>query len=215
MAAVPSALAEQFEDIEQQREASSFGMWVFLITEVMFFGGLFLSYTIYRVIYPAAFADASLHLDVTLGTINTAVLICSSFTMALAVHSAQTGRQRLLPLFLLATLLIGLVFLGIKFTEWSHEIENNLVPGHGFLYPGPYGQPAKLFFSLYFLMTGVHALHLFIGVCVLAVLCILSWRGRFSPQYHTPIEIAGLYWHFVDVVWLFLYPLLYLIDVYR
>src|ERR1051325_8227464 len=122
VAAVPSALAEQFEDIEQQREASAFGMWVFLITEVMFFGGLFLSYTIYRVIYPAAFADASLHLDVTLGTINTAVLICSSFTMALAVHSAQTGRQRLLPLFLFATLLIGLVFLSIKFIEWSHEI---------------------------------------------------------------------------------------------
>jgi len=215
VAAVPRTLAEQFEDAEQQREAGSFGMWVFLITEIMFFGGLFLSYTIYRITYAGAFADASLHLDVTLGTVNTVVLICSSFTMTLAVHSAQTGRQRLLLLFLLTTMLIGLVFLGIKFVEWSHEIEENLVPGHGFIYPGSYTQPAKLFFSLYFLMTGVHALHLFIGMGVLAVLLVQSWLGRFSPQYHTPIEIAGLYWHFVDIVWLFLYPLLYLIDVYH
>jgi len=215
VAAVPSVPAEQFEDAEQQREASSFGMWVFLITEIMFFGGLFLSYTIYRVIYTEAFADASRHLDLTLGTINTAVLICSSFTMALAVHSAQTGRRRLLMTFLLATMIIGLVFLTIKFTEWSHEIDDNLVPGHGFIYPGPYTQPAKLFFSLYFLMTGVHGLHVFIGVCVLAVLFVLAWRNHFSPQYHTPIEVFGLYWHFVDIVWLFLYPLLYLIDVYR
>jgi cytochrome c oxidase subunit III len=210
VAAVPKIVAEHFEDAEQQREAASFGMWVFLITEIMFFGGLFLSYTIYRVIYTEAFANASLHLDVTLGTINTAVLICSSFTMALAVHSAQTGRQRLLLVFLLATLLLGLVFLGIKFIEWSHEIEDNLVPGHGFIYPGPFNQPAKLFFSLYFLMTGVHALHLFIGVCVLSVLCVLSWLGHFSPQYHTPIEVAGLYWHFVDLVWVFIFAVFYL-----
>lgn len=215
MAAVPSVIAEQFEDVEQQREASSLGMWVFLITEVMFFGGLFLSYTIYRVIYAEAFADASRHLDVTLGTINTAALICSSFTMALAVHSAQTGHRKLLMTYLFATMLIGLVFLGIKLTEWSHEIEKHLVPGHSFIYPGPYTQPAKLFFSLYFLMTGIHALHLFIGVCVVTVLLVQSWRGRFSPLYHTPIEVVGLYWHFVDIVWLFLYPLLYLIDVYH
>lgn len=215
MAAVSSPLAEQFENLEQQREASAFGMWVFLITEIMFFSGLFLSYTIYRVVYPQAFADASLHLDVTLGTINTAVLICSSFTMALAVHSAQTGHRKLLMAFLFATMLIGLLFLAIKFTEWSHEIDAHLVPGHSFVYPGPYNQPAKLFFSLYFLMTGVHGLHVFLGICVLAVLFVLAWRDRFSPQYHTPVEIVGLYWHFVDIIWLFLYPLLYLIDVYH
>src|SRR5215813_11908217 len=172
-------------------------MWVFLITEVMFFGGLFLSYTIYRVVYTDAFADASLHLDVTLGTINTIVLICSSFTMVLAVHSAQTDQRRLLAGLLLVTMLLGLVFLGVKFTEWSQEIAENHVPGHSFVYPGPYAQPAKLFFSLYFLMTGVHALHLFIGVCVLAVLLVQAWLGRFSPEYYTPIEITGLYWHFV------------------
>jgi cytochrome c oxidase subunit III len=210
----PSVLAPQFDDIEQQHDAGSLGMWVFLVTEVMFFGGLFLSYTIYRVIYPDAFADASRHLNTTLGAVNTAVLICSSLTVVLAVYSAQIGNRSLLLWFLLATILLGLVFLGIKFTEYAHKFEEQLVPGSSFVYPGPYTQPAKLFFSLYFAMTGVHALHMVIGIGVFAVLFVQAWRDQFSPAYYTPIELSGLYWHFVDIVWIFLFPLLYLLGLH-
>lgn len=214
MSEATSILAPQFDDIEQQRGAGALGMWVFLVTEVMFFGGLFLSYTIYRVIYAEAFADASRHLNTTLGAVNTAVLICSSLTVVLAVYSAQIGNRTLLLWFLLATILLGLVFLGIKFIEYAHKFTEHLVPGGAFVYPGPYTQPAKLFFSLYFAMTGVHALHMVIGIGIFAVLFVQAWRNQFSPSYYTPIELAGLYWHFVDIVWIFLFPLLYLIGLH-
>jgi cytochrome c oxidase subunit 3 len=214
VAEATSILAPQFDDVEQQRSADTLGMWVFLVTEVMFFGGLFLSYTIYRVIYPDAFADASRHLDVTLGAVNTAVLICSSLTVVLAVYSAQIGNRTLLLWFLLATILLGLVFLGIKFAEYAHKFAEHHVPGSAFVYPGPYTQPAKLFFSLYFAMTGVHALHMVIGIGIFAVLFVQAWRNQFSPAYYTPIELSGLYWHFVDIVWIFLFPLLYLIGLH-
>jgi len=212
--AASSTLAHQFDDAEQQRGAGSLGMWVFLVTEIMFFGGLFLGYVTYRIAYPDAFADASRHLDTTLGAVNTAVLICSSLTVVLAVYSAQIGNRTLLLGFLLATILLGLVFLGIKFAEYAHKFTEQLVPGSSFLYPGPYTQPAQLFFSLYFAMTGLHALHMVVGIGVFAVLLAQAWRNRFSPAYHTPIELSGLYWHFVDIVWIFLFPLLYLIGVH-
>ena len=214
MAEAPSVLAHHFDDVEQQRDAGTFGMWVFLVTEIMFFGGLFLGYTIYRVTYPDAFADASRHLDTGLGAVNTAVLICSSLTVVLAVYSAQTGNRTLLLWFLLATILLGLVFLGIKFVEYAHKFAEHHVPGGAFVYPGPYTQPAKLFFSLYFAMTGLHGLHMVIGIGVFAVLFVQAWRGRFSPAYYTPDELSGLYWHFVDIVWIFLFPLLYLIGLH-
>jgi cytochrome c oxidase subunit 3 len=209
-----TALAHHFDTIEQQREAGSLGMWIFLVTEVMFFGGLFLGYVTYRIVYPDAFADASRHLDTLLGAVNTAVLICSSLTMALAVHSAQMSKRFLLLVCLGATLLLGLVFLGIKFTEYAHKFAEHLVPGAAFVYPGPYTQPAALFFSLYFAMTGLHAVHMIIGVGVLAVLFVQAWRGRFSAAYHAPVELSGLYWHFVDIIWIFLFPLLYLIGLH-
>jgi cytochrome c oxidase subunit 3 len=209
-----SILADQFDDTEQQHRAGSLGMWIFLVTEIMFFGGLFLSYTVYRVIYPDAFADASRHLDTTLGAINTAVLICSSLTVVLSIYCAQIGNRTFLLVYLLATMLLGLAFLGIKTTEYSHKFAEHLVPGNAFVYPGPYTQPAELFFSLYFAMTGLHALHMVIGIGIFAVLFVQAWRNHFSPAYYTPLELSGLYWHFVDIVWIFLFPLLYLLGVH-
>jgi cytochrome c oxidase subunit 3 len=206
-----SALQHHFDNLEQQREASSLGMWVFLVTEIMFFGGMFTAYVVYRTFYPAAFADASSHLDITLGGANTAVLICSSLTMALAVHGAQVGNRKALILFPILTSLLGLTFLGIKSVEYADKFEHHLVPGTGFSYPGPDARQVQLFFSIYFAMTGLHALHMIIGVGVLAVLLMKALRGAYTPAYHTPVEVSGLYWHFVDIVWIFLFPLLYLL----
>ncbi|MDZ7289031.1 MAG: cytochrome c oxidase subunit 3 family protein [candidate division KSB1 bacterium] len=200
--------------MDQQFEASTLGMWVFLITEIMFFGGLFLGYTIYRSLYPEAFAEASRLLDYRLGAINTAVLICSSLTMVLAVRAAQLGQRRQLILFLLLTILLGSVFLGNKVVEYSHKFHDHLVPGPNFGPQLPLANPqhAQIFFSFYFAMTGLHALHMIIGIGILSVLIYMSWRGRFSPEYFAPVDISGLYWHFVDIVWIFLFPLLYLIS---
>jgi cytochrome c oxidase subunit 3 len=203
--------AHQFDDLGQQYEAANLGMWAFLATEILFFGGLFLGYTVYRAAYPAAFAEGSHHLDIMLGSINTAVLIGSSLTMALAVHSAQVGKRQALVGFLGLTMLLGLVFLSIKFVEYGHKFAEALVPGADFVYSGPSTPQVQLFFAFYFIMTGLHALHMVIGIGLLGVLAWLAWRDYFSAQYYTPVEIAGLYWHFVDIVWIFLFPLLYLI----
>jgi cytochrome c oxidase subunit III len=209
-----AALAHQhqFDDAAQQYEASALGMWVFLVTEIMFFGGLFTAYVAYRSAYPAAFGLASAHLDLTLGAVNTAVLIGSSLTMALAVHSSQTGKRNALVIFLLLTMALGSVFLGIKAVEYADKFHHGLVPGPYFTFSGPDAKRAEIFFSLYFAMTGVHALHMIIGLGVLTVLVLQARKGRFGTRYHTPIELAGLYWHFVDIVWIFLFPLLYLIE---
>lgn len=209
-----SILAHHFSDLEQQREASTLGMWAFLITEIMFFGGLFTGYAVYRAAYPEAFAEASHHLDVLLGSINTVVLIGSSLTMALAVHGAQVNDRKALIRFLLLTMFLGLVFLGIKLIEYAHKFEEQLVPGSNFYYAGAHPQQVQLFFSFYFAMTGMHALHMIIGIGILSVLVILAWRGRFSSVYYSPVELTGLYWHFVDIVWIFLFPLLYLIGLH-
>jgi cytochrome c oxidase subunit 3 len=203
-------LAEQFDDLEQQHRAATFGMWVFLVTEVMLFGGMFTGYTVYRFLYPAGFAEGSRHMDLVLGSINTAVLIVSSLTMALAVHAAQRDDRRALLGFLGATILLGLCFLGIKAVEYTQHYREQLVPGLAFGYDGPLARQVELFFLFYFIMTGIHALHLTIGVGVVGVLLVMAWRGKFSPEAHDPMEVTGLYWHFVDVVWIFLLPLLYL-----
>ena len=207
-----SALEHQFDDLEQQHEASWLGMWVFLTTEVMFFGGLFLGYAVYRGSYSHAFGMASEHLDIVLGTINTAVLLCSSLTMALAVHATQLGTRKTAVVFLLLTILLGSVFLGIKGVEYYHKYDESLIPGHDFHFENADPRHAQIFFSFYFVMTGMHALHMVIGIGLLAVMAYLTYAGRFSPEHASPIEIAGLYWHFVDIVWVFLFPLLYLID---
>ncbi len=205
------ALAHHFENLDEQKEASSLGMWLFIAQEVMFFGGMFLAYTVYRNLYPAAFAEASHHLDWKLGGINTAVLILSSLTMALAVRAAALGHRKQIVLFLVATVVLGSIFLGVKVVEYGDKFEHHLVPGPHFQFPGPNARPAQIFYSLYFAMTGLHALHMIIGIPILLVLAWKAHRGRYGPAYHTPVEMTGLYWHFVDIVWIFLFPLLYLV----
>jgi cytochrome c oxidase subunit III len=206
-----SPLAHQFEDLEQQHEAASLGMWIFLATEVMFFGGLFTGYTLYRNLYLTGFEAGSHHLNVTIGAINTAVLICSSLTMALAVRAAQMGKRHTLVAFLISTIALGLVFVIIKLTlEWRHDFLEGLAPGLNFDL-AKYSKSMELFFCFYFIMTGVHALHMVVGVGILTVLTVLGWKGHYGPDHFNAVETAGLYWHFVDIVWIFLFPLLYLI----
>ena len=210
-----SALKHHFDDLDQQHEAATLGMWVFLATEVLFFGGLFTAYMLYRVWYPETFGAASRTLDITLGAVNTMVLITSSLTMALAVHAAATDERRRLMLFLVLTMALGMAFLGIKGIEYYQKFEEHHIPGFGFHFEGTAPERANLFFSLYFAMTGLHALHMIIGLAVMMVMLFMAWRGRFSARWHTPIEISGLYWHFVDIIWIFLFPLLYLVDRHR
>lgn len=209
--------------MEQQKETSSFGMWVFLVTEIMFFGGMFGAYLVYRVTHFTAFAAGSTSLDITLGAVNTAILICSSLTMALAVHAAQVGSKKAIIGFLILTILLGGVFLGIKGVEYHAKFVEHHVPGPNFHFEPehlsheyPFGaideRAAQIFFSLYFAMTGMHALHMVIGIGLMIWLIIDANKGKFNPTYHTPVEVVGLYWHFVDIVWIFLFPLLYLIS---
>jgi cytochrome c oxidase subunit III len=186
-------------------------MWVFLVTEVMFFGGLFAAYTIYRTLYSDAFADTSRHMDVILGGFNTAVLICSSLTMALAVHAAQMNARKALPWFLIGTIGLGTIFLVVKAFEYTHKWHEHLVSGLHFQYEGPYAAQAQILFGFYFIMTGMHAVHMTVGIGLLGYLLWQARRQTYSSEYFTPIELVGLYWHFVDIVWIFLFPLLYLI----
>ena len=207
-----AAVAHQFDDIEQQRSAVTLGMWVFLAQEVMFFGGAFCAYVCYRALYPDVFGHVSHHLDVRLGTFNTAVLIASSLTMALAVHAAQSGRRGgAIVMWLVWTMGLGSTFLGVKAYEYWHKFHEHLVPGPHFVYPGADAPQAQLFFSIYFILTGLHAIHMIIGIGLLLWLVRDSLRGRYSALYNAPVENVGLYWHFVDIVWIFLFPLLYLI----
>ena len=206
------ALQHHFDDLEQQLEASTLGMWLFLVTEVMFFGGMLAAYMLYRIWYPVAWADGSNELNIVMGGVNTAVLIFSSLTMAMAVRSAQTGRRNATMIFLVLTMLLGLTFLVIKFFEYKEKFELNHVPGPNFRFEGPEAPHVQIFFSVYFALTGVHALHMVIGFTLLSVILWMTYKNRFSPEWYTPIELAGLYWHFVDIVWIFLFPLLYLVD---
>jgi cytochrome c oxidase subunit 3 len=207
------AVQEQFDTAAQQKDASGLGMWIFLITEIMFFGGLFLVYIVYRSKYPDVFGAASRSLNATIGAINTAVLLCSSFTMVLAVRAGQLGRRKAIIVFLILTLILGFVFLGVKAYEWNEKFQEHHIPGPSFQMEGVAEQGhAQLFFSLYFAMTGLHALHMVIGAGLLSVLLWQAWRGKFSAAYYTPIDMVGLYWHFVDIIWIYLFPLLYLID---
>jgi cytochrome c oxidase subunit 3 len=205
-------LREQFETPGQQKEASTLGMWIFLVTEIMFFGGLFLAYMVYRSEFPEVFSISSNTLNIVIGAANTAVLLCSSFTMVLAVHAAQIGSRNALIIFLILTMLLGGVFLGVKAYEWNEKFEEHHVPGPTFHLEGTAMQgQAQLFFSLYFAMTGLHAVHMIVGEGLLLFLLIEAYRRKYSPVYYTPIDIGGLYWHFVDIIWIFLFPLLYLI----
>jgi cytochrome c oxidase subunit 3 len=258
-------VAHHFEDAGQQHEAATLGMWAFLMTELMLFGGLFTGYTVYRIAYPEAFGQASAKLNVTFGAVNTLILLTSSLTMVLGVWAAQTNRRQLLTAYLGATVALGAAFLVVKCFEYYGDYADHLmpfIPGNfkeaewrprdwpkaaskdegrpGADRPDPHGTPqggamgdpnfdpgprrfpietevrfpvqVKMFFSFYYIMTGIHALHLIIGITWLAILTLLARRGLFNDEYYYPVEVAGLYWHFVDVVWIFLLPLLYLVE---
>jgi len=207
----PSALAHQFDSLEQQRESSTLGMWLFLVQEILFFGGLFMCYLLYRWRDPSAFQAGSHELSIVLGGFNTIVLIGSSLTMAMAVHSAQTDRQKALLRYLIATGVLGVTFLVVKYFEYSAKWEHHLIPGPNFQFHGAVGGRAEIFFSIYFAMTGMHALHMIIGVGVLTWIFARSKRGDFSSSYYNPVECFGLYWHFVDIVWIALFTVLYIV----
>jgi len=236
----------QYKTLDQQKETATLGMWIFLVTEILFFGGVFLTYSINRHQYPTAFGVGGNMLDLFLGGANTVVLIASSFTMAMSVWSAQTSKKAWVTLFLIATLILGTVFLGVKVVEYKQKFDHHLIPGHGFDITYCSKSPAavcglsekehadevkevkdaieteggvtalnahaQLYFSLYFGMTGLHALHMIVGAGLLLWLILESRKGRFDANYNTPVENVGLYWHFVDIVWIFLFPLLYLIN---
>ena len=209
-------LAHHFVNMEQQKEAGTIGMWLFLLTEIMFFGGLFLAYTIYRAKYPAGFLQGSHLLSVPLGGLNTVVLIVSSLTMAMAVYYSQFGDRKKLIGFMGVTTVLGCVFLVVKYFEYKEKFDHHLFPAMGFYGPSAdhppeqYHQQVRVFLWIYFLMTGIHALHMIIGIALLLILMYMAKKGKFTKTYNSPIEIFGLYWHFVDIVWIFLFPLLYL-----
>lgn len=245
-------LQHHFDTPGQQKEAATLGMWAFLATEIMLFGGIFMAYTVFRWAYPEIWATAATHLNTPLAAINTVVLLVSSLTVALSVHAAEVGNKRQLITLLVVTIVLGFTFLGIKFTEYGEKFAHCagyanpvawmtggerlqeaecLVPGTGFLFPAEAaaaegGAPAaeaaaahqpgmksphQLFFFLYFCATGLHAIHMIVGITVMTVITILAARNKFSPEYYTPVEIGGLYWHLIDIIWVFLFPLFYLV----
>ena len=207
-----TALHHHFDDLEQQEASAQLGMWLFLVTEIMLFGGLFLGYAVYRALHPEAWAEASHHNDLLLGTINTGVLLVSSLTMALAVHAAEEEQWRASAKLMMATAVLGAGFLGIKFYEYYLHWHHHLAPGVRF---EPEGISAglepfvEMFFIFYFAMTGLHATHMIIGLGLLAVMIWMCWTERMP--YYMPVETVGLYWHLVDIVWVFLFPMLYLV----
>lgn len=203
-------LAEQFEDLEKQTHAAHLGMWVFLGSEVLLFAGLFALYAGYRVMYLADFTAAIARDDVAIGTINTFVLITSSLTVALGVHEARLGRLRRTALFFAASLALGVVFLILKGTEYLAHFREGIFPGADYGYAALPGYGARMFFTLYFLMTGLHGIHVIGGMILLGWVLLGCVRGAYSAAYHTPVELGGLYWHLIDVIWIFLWPLLYL-----
>ena len=222
------ALQHHFDTMGQQKEAAVIGMWVFLLTEILFFGGLFMAYMLYRTWYFDAFAEASRSLDIFWGALNTAVLIFSSLTMAMAVRCAQVNKRMATVNWLILTMILGSVFLGVKVIEYRDKFAHHHVPGYHFQWAHeaePAGEHRQLslnadqlqlttqiYFSLYFTMTGLHALHMIIGIGLMSVITWMAWKGKFDAEYYTPVEMSGLYWHFVDIVWIFLFPLLYLVE---
>ena len=208
-----AAIPEQFNSRAQQEETASLGIWTFLSTEILFFGGIFLCYTLYRVNYYAGFLEGSQALYFSIGTINTFILLTSSLFMALGVHAIEDGDSKKLRRYLILTFVFGASFLGLKFCEYYLDYRAHLVPSVNFN-PADYqhANGAELFLFLYFAMTGLHAVHMTIGLSALTYLYLRARREDFSEEYHTPVRVIGLYWHFVDVVWVFLYPMLYLIS---
>lgn len=242
-------LAHHFDSLQQQYDSARLGMWIFLVTEVLFFGGLFCAYAIYRANSPEVFVDGHRFLDKPLGAANTVVLIFSSLTMAMAVRAAQLGRRRALVGLLAVTLACGLIFLGVKFVEYKHKWDHRMVPGQAriaswFSPAAPRDAPQGFrpdetyvkehlagagyedlsqaalagyvrnlarFMGIYFSLTALHALHVAVGIGVIFWILLGAMRGRFGRRYFTPVDMVGLYWHLVDLIWIYLFPLLYLI----
>jgi len=199
MADIPSGNNQAAESTSAAFEKTKLGIWAFLATELMLFGGLFTAYSVYRIRYQALFHEQHLHLNRTLGAVNTVVLICSSLSVAIGIAAIKAGKQAVLKLCLAITLVLASSFLFIKYLEYSEHIRQGDLPS------------TNLFFSLYYMMTGLHAIHVMAGMAALTTMLIMTDRGAFSKEYSTPVEITGIYWHFVDLVWIYLFPLLYLI----
>lgn len=222
-------LHHHFDDMDQQRECNTLMMWAFLVTELMMFGGLFCAYAVYRWSFPQAFALGSHHLNWQLGTINTVVLLVSSLTMAMAVHAAALRHKKKLITFLALTLVLGWAFIGIKGVEWTHDYHEGLAPGVAWNYydtavhpdnaehvehlaeAGVSPNAVKMFMVFYFFMTGLHGIHMIIGLTLVTILLIMACQGKFTDGNDQPVEISGLYWHLIDIIWIFLFPLLYLV----
>ncbi|HME10427.1 MAG TPA: cytochrome c oxidase subunit 3 family protein [Bryobacteraceae bacterium] len=203
-------LQHHFADSEQQAETSKLGMWLFLATEILLFGGLFVGFGISQIKYPEAFLAAHEHLQKPLGFLNTVVLLISSWTMVMGVWSARNNKQKALQIFLLLTIACACIFLGVKYFEYSHKFEDGLLPGRFYTH-SPMSDHQFVFFSFYFMMTGLHGFHILGGICVLTWIYVRARRGEFSSAYYTPVDLVGLYWHLVDMIWIYLFPLLYLI----
>jgi cytochrome c oxidase subunit 3 len=207
----PSFLQHHFTDAEQQAESAKLGMWVFLLTEILLFGGLFGFYAFYRAWHPEMFIEANKYLDVTLGTVNTFVLITSSLTMALSIRSMQVNKKKQTVWFLIITLLLAATFLVVKYFEYSHKFHLGQLPGKYYTFGDIEAVNPHIFFSIYFTMTGLHGIHVILGMIIITWVLIRTVNNDFSAEYYTPIEMTGLYWHLVDLIWIFLFPLLYLI----
>jgi cytochrome c oxidase subunit III len=204
-------LQHHFTTAEQQADAGKIGMWLFLVTEVLLFGGLFVGFAIMQSLHREAFVAAHHQLDRVLGFINTVVLLTSSYTMVMAVHSARTDRRKRVIVYLLLTLNCAGVFLGIKYIEYSHKFHEGLLPGRYYSHKGDSVPGQFMFFSFYFMMTGLHGVHILGGMAVILWVLRRAVRGDFSHAYYTPVDLVGLYWHLVDLIWIYLFPLLYLI----
>ncbi|MEX2640383.1 MAG: cytochrome c oxidase subunit 3 family protein [Balneolales bacterium] len=201
-----------FVDSEQQFESAKLGMWIFLVTEILFFGGLFVAYIIYRAWHPDLFIMAAEQLDTTMGAINTAVLIGSSLTIAMAIRAAQLNQKRNLIILLSSTIALAATFMVIKYFEYTHKFHLGIYPGGHYTFEGIDHELASVFFSIYYMMTALHGIHVIIGIVFIGLLIYKASKNAFSPSYYTPVEITALYWHLVDIIWIFLFPLLYLID---
>jgi cytochrome c oxidase subunit 3 len=206
-----AAVQQQFDDASQQKEAAMLGMWAFIATEVLFFGVLFAAYVVCRWRFPLAFVEGSAHTDFAMGTAETAILLTSGCLAAIALRQIQLDRARQSAMLLMITSALGMAFLVLHGMEYHDEFEEGLIPGIRYAQTGPDARGVELFFSLYYVITGFHSLHVLIGVVVLLVMAIRTWRGAFSSVYYTPVEITGLYWSLVDIVWIFVYPAIYLV----
>lgn len=211
IAGTTHVVPHHFDSAEQAFESSKLGLWLFLVTEILLFGGLFVAYIMFRALYPEMFHEASHHLNKVLGAINTVVLICSSLTMAMAVDRTRQNDSGKANQYLMMTLFFAACFMIIKYVEYSHKIHEGLLPGANFTFEAIQHPKAPLYFSLYFMMTGLHGIHVLAGMGLISWILIRSNKGHFNSQYYTPVELVGIYWHLVDLIWIYLFPLLYLI----